>query len=74
MTIRSQGQLSYLFRKRSAIPRYSQIPWLASFAFIKNGKMRNNTTPQQEMFSYYQRWQQIGLIQKGFFSLHGITL
>ncbi len=35
--------------------------------------MRNNITLQQEMYSHYQSWQQSGLTQIGFCTLHGIT-
>lgn len=35
--------------------------------------MRNKSTVHQEMFGHYQSWQQSGLSQKGFCTLHGIT-
>ena len=35
--------------------------------------MRNNSVLHQEMFSHYQSWQQSGLSQLGFCTLHGIT-
>ncbi len=35
--------------------------------------MRKNSTLQQEMFVHYQSWQQSGLSQIGFCTLHGIT-
>jgi len=35
--------------------------------------MRKNSTLQEEMFGHYQSWQQSGLSQIGFCTLHGIT-
>jgi len=35
--------------------------------------MRRNSTVHQEMFGHYQSWQQSGLSQIGFCTLHGIT-
>lgn len=35
--------------------------------------MRKNSALQQEMFNHYQSWQQSGLSQIGFCTLHGIT-